>query len=161
MPYAIESGLVGIEILPGRNRYLRVVRKIGIKISNDDIPVKCRDLFAYLFLKTYPGGDRDQQWCPPKPERLPLRAFYVLGDEPPPTEEIVVRRLSPREATAELVSHTVAWTLFVPDLLTQHFEFCASTPQVVPVRELSYPRRIELLSEVAEVIRADLEGDRP
>jgi hypothetical protein len=104
--------------------------------------------------------DRDEQWCPPKPERLPLLAFYVLGDDPPEAENIVLRPLSPRESTAELVSHTVAWTLFAPDLLTRHLEFCASAAQAVPVRELSYPKRIELLPEVGEAIRADLERSR-
>jgi hypothetical protein len=104
--------------------------------------------------------DRDQQWRPPKPERLPMRAFYVLGEELPEASKPVVTALSPREATAELVSHTVAWTLFPPDLLRRHLELCASAAGAVPVRELSYPKRIELLPEVAETIRADLERSR-
>jgi len=100
----------------------------------------------------------ERQWCGQKPERLPLCALYVLGEEASPGSGVTTEALSMSSATVEILRHSAAWTLFPPELVDHHLAFCASIAETVPVRRLAYPRHFGILPEVAAAIRADLEA---
>jgi len=100
----------------------------------------------------------ERQWCGQKPERLPLRALYVLGEEALPGSGVTTESMSVSNATAEVLQNSAVWTLFPPELMDRHLAVCARIAETVPVRRLAYPRRFEILPEVAAAIRADLEG---
>lgn len=77
----------------------------------------------------------------------PLAALCVL--EPvPPASEVRGEVLPPGGAAAELLRHTIAGSLFAPDLLTDHLGFAASIAGRVPVRRLSVPRRLDVGPQV-------------
>jgi hypothetical protein len=101
--------------------------------------------------------ENHQQWCPPRPGRLPLRAVYVLDEDPSSGSAITTESLPLNDAAATALEHSAAWTLFPPELMNRHLAFCGRIAETVPVRRLTYPRRLEVLPEVAAAIQADLE----
>jgi hypothetical protein len=92
------------------------------------------------------------------PERMPLRAAYVIAQPSPVRREIAVERLAQQEAALALVRHTVAARLFDRELLANHLAFATQAAQRIPVRRLLYPRDYGLLPRVAAAIEADLAG---
>jgi hypothetical protein len=92
------------------------------------------------------------------PERIPLRAAYVL-DLPGPdaAEDVSIDRLDPGRSLAVLVRHTVAVRLFGRSLMAAYLSLIGSAWSM-PLRPLSYPRRFETLSTVAAAIAADFKG---
>ena len=96
------------------------------------------------------------QWRPPKPERLPLRALYILDQTSPPESRVTITTLPPTDATVTILQHSAAWTLFPPELMNRHLAFCARIAETLPVRRLSYPRRVEALPEVAAAVQTDI-----
>lgn len=100
----------------------------------------------------------DQQPSLGTPERMALRAIYVLSRPDAAQVAAHIECLSPRGALLALVRHTVAACLFDEGLQAQHLEFCARTVTRLPVRSLCYPRGFDSLPCVREVILADLEA---
>ncbi len=98
------------------------------------------------------------QWCGQQPERLPLRALYLLGESEAEGRGVTIEPLAPTDAVLEILRQTAAWSLYSPDLAGRHLAMCARIAETVPVRRLSYPRRFEILPEVAAAIRADLQA---
>ena len=96
------------------------------------------------------------QWRPPKPERLPLRALYILDQDSRPESRVTITTLPPTDATVTILQHSAAWTLFPPELMNRHLAFCARIAETLPVRRLSYPRRVEALPEVAAAVQTDI-----
>lgn len=92
------------------------------------------------------------------PDRMPLRAAYVIAPPDPARREIAVEALSQQEAALALVRHTVAARLFDRELLANHLAFATQAAQRIPVRRLLYPRDYALLPRVAAAIEADLAG---
>ena len=88
-------------------------------------------------------------------DKVPLQALYVLPPKPS-TSRIVVRRLSGRSAFLPIVQNTFNNTVLHHDRLKQQFAFASRLVNLVPVKRLSYPRRLDLLPDVAEAILADI-----
>ncbi len=101
----------------------------------------------------------NEQWCPPRPDRIPLRALFLLSGESSPGTGITSTALSTTDATVAILEHSAAWTFFPPELTQQHLAFCARIAQTVPVHRLSYPRRLDALQEVAAAIFDDIARD--
>ena len=91
-----------------------------------------------------------------QPERMPLRAIYLLSAPETGRAACEIRAVSPREAALALVRHTVAARLFDSDLLARHMAFCSTVAKRVPVRILSYPRQVAWLPRVRDALEADL-----
>lgn len=89
------------------------------------------------------------------PSELPLQAIYLLAaaraDAP-----VVLEPLCGRTAVLALLAHTAAARLFDRRLLEQHLAFCAHVALQTPMRLLRYPRRVEMLSQVQQVLEQDL-----
>lgn len=90
------------------------------------------------------------------PERMPLRAVYVIAPPDPTRRDITVEPLSQQAAALALVRHTVAARLFDKELLAKHLAFAASAAKRIPVRRLAYPHDYGLLPRVAAAVEADL-----
>jgi hypothetical protein len=77
----------------------------------------------------------------------PLLALCVL-EPAPPASAVRGEVLPPAGAAAELLRHTIAGSLFAPDLLTDHLGFAAALAGRVPVHRLAVPRRLDVGAEV-------------
>jgi hypothetical protein len=95
------------------------------------------------------------QWRRPAPETVQLAAVYVLD---PGGDEVEVRRLSRREAALALVRQTVAARLFDAELQARHLDFCVEAARRLPILELRYPRRREVLPSMTAAIVAGPAG---
>ncbi len=88
----------------------------------------------------------------------PLKALYVL--DPPTTpsrdQRIAIRPLPQRQAFLELTANTFNSVVTHPDRLKNQFAFASQVAAGVPVRRLSYPRRLDALPSVREAILSDL-----
>ncbi|HVN75236.1 MAG TPA: hypothetical protein VMT19_02895 [Thermoanaerobaculaceae bacterium] len=90
------------------------------------------------------------------PHAVALRAAYLLGvPDAASSRAVSVEALDPARGLAALVRHTVAVRLFSRDLLAAYLEALAAAP-ALPVRVLRYPRRHEVLPEVAAALAADV-----
>ncbi len=95
------------------------------------------------------------------PERMPLRALYVLEAADPQQVNVDVRPMGRPEATLALARHTIAARLFDKRLMAEHLAFCVQAAAHVRVCRLSYPRRFEVLPSVRDAIAADLRRPAP
>lgn len=86
------------------------------------------------------------------PERMPLRAIYVLGSG----SEVNAAPIRPGVATLALAGNTVAGRLFGRSLLGRHLNYCADLATRLSVRHLSYPRELDRLPAVRDALAADL-----
>ncbi|MFC1628300.1 hypothetical protein ACFL3H_04210 [Gemmatimonadota bacterium] len=85
---------------------------------------------------------------------VPLQVLYVLAS-PGDTcsdKEVTIRSLPPSEACMELVRNT--FNTFIDDRgrLRNQFDFSTDVAKRVPVKMLSYPRRLDHLPEVVESV---------
>lgn len=91
---------------------------------------------------------------------VPLRALYVLPQRPGNSQRtarrIMVRRMSGRASFLPIVQNTFNDTVLHPDRLKQQFAFAARLASLIPIKRLSYPRRLDLLPAVVDAILADL-----
>jgi hypothetical protein len=88
---------------------------------------------------------------------FPLRAIYIL--RPPASlhsPRIVIRQLSPRRAFLALVKNTFNAIVVDPERLKRQFVLAGRLATTVPVKSLSYPRRLKRLPAVREAVRSDL-----
>ncbi len=87
-----------------------------------------------------------------------LRAIYVLtfpgGSSR--SDRITIRALSPRRAFLELLKNTFNAMVLEPARLTRQFDLAARLASRIPVRSLSFPRRLGRLPAVREAILRDL-----
>ena len=85
------------------------------------------------------------------PEELPLGKICVLAndglDEGP-----AIQSLSVSQSVPVLLAHTAGARLFDPQLLEKHLAFCIQAAEGVPVTRLSYPRRMEALPEIRQLL---------
>ena len=86
---------------------------------------------------------------------VPLQALYVLPHKPSKSR-ILIRRLSGRSSFLPIVQNTFNDTVLHPDRLKQQFAVAARLASVIPIKRLSYPRRLEMLPAVADAILADV-----
>lgn len=89
---------------------------------------------------------------------VPLRACYVL--QPPiirrSPARVTINPLSPREACLELIANTFNTIITDPARLARQFSWAAQLAGTVPVKSLSYPRRLTHIPAVLAAIQKDL-----
>jgi hypothetical protein len=86
---------------------------------------------------------------------VPLRALYVLPKRSS-KHRIGVRTLLGRASFLPLIANTFNDCVVTPARLKQQFAFAGKVTAAVPVRQLSYPRSLELLPAVADAILSNL-----
>lgn len=86
------------------------------------------------------------------PEQIPVNRFIVLADPVEVGSPAVIQLMKQGQALQSLVSHTASTRLFDEHLLTKHLEDCAMTVRQLPVFELIYPRRMESLAHIKELL---------
>lgn len=86
------------------------------------------------------------------PEQVPLLGLVWLA---PPVEagSPQLSTLAGAAAVTRVVAATVAARLFPPQLGERHLGFCAHVARAVPVADLIYPRRRELIPGVLQAVR--------
>ncbi len=87
-----------------------------------------------------------------------LRAIYALA---PPVENsrgdrITIRPFSPRRAVLELLKNTFNAVIVEPARLRRQFDLAARLASRIPVKSLSFPRRLARLPAVREAILSDV-----
>ena len=89
---------------------------------------------------------------------LPLHRLYLLGmpDAKGQRRGVTIRRLPPRRTFLELVRNNYNEDVVSRDRLTRQLAFSAALAMSVPVKLLSYPRRLSELPAVHAAVRADL-----
>jgi hypothetical protein len=86
---------------------------------------------------------------------VPLQALYVLPHKPSKSR-ILIRRLSGRSSFLPIVQNTFNDTVLHPDRLKQQFAVAARLASLIPIKRLSYPKRLDMLSAVADAILVDI-----
>jgi len=86
---------------------------------------------------------------------VPLQALYVLPHKPSKSR-ILVRRLSGRSSFLPIVQNTFNSTVLHPGRLKQQFAFAGRLASLIPIKRLSYPKRLDMLPAVADAILADI-----
>jgi hypothetical protein len=86
---------------------------------------------------------------------VPLRALYVLPKRSS-KRRIAVRTLLGRASFLPLIANTFNDCVVTPARLKQQFAFAGKITAAVPLRQLSFPRGLELLPAVADAILSDL-----
>ena len=89
---------------------------------------------------------------------VPLRAIFALPSGSG-AATISIRRAKGHRALLALVKNTFDATLFSRRRLEQQFSFASRLAKLVPVKLLSYPRRMDLLPAIVASILADLARD--
>lgn len=85
----------------------------------------------------------------------PLSALFWLGDPeavPEPTM-VSLKRLGGADLARNLIASAMNSRYHQPDRLVRQFRFSEQVAQSLPVYELSYPRRFEVMSQVVEEIK--------
>ncbi len=95
-----------------------------------------------------------EQWGCARPDVVPLAAIYVLALGRP-NDALKMKRLSTREGALVALRHTVAGSLFGPELKASHLDFCLALASRLPVREMVVPRGPGLPPGLIERIRTD------
>jgi hypothetical protein len=90
---------------------------------------------------------------------VPLRALFAIPSQSG-SATISIQRAKGHAALLPLVKNTFEPTLFSRHRLEQQFRFANRLAKCVPVKLLSYPRRMELLPAVVAAILTDLAQDR-
>lgn len=87
---------------------------------------------------------------------LPLSRLYLLGEADVDTPAIAT--LSPSQALIGLIANAFVLDIKNPDVLRRNLSAGARLVREVPMRELDYPRRYEVLDEVVDAVLADVAG---
>ncbi len=132
-----------IKLFPGMARRLLGKRAAGVRMNT---------LTPKLVIRL--AEHRKMCWG----HAAPLRAIYVLT--PPQArgggDRIASRSLSPRRACIALLQSTFNPVVVEPARLARQLDFAARLARQVPVRSLSFPRRLARLPAVREAILSDL-----
>ena len=103
------------------------------------------------------SGKMMMQPSRPRPGRggIPLKALYYLGDLPgqAATHEVVAVSLSGFELMRVLLSSAMDDRNATADRLHRQLRFAGRVVATVPIRALRYPRRFDVMSDVAAEIR--------
>jgi len=90
---------------------------------------------------------------------VPLKAIYVLRPPAPAhrrPRQATIRPLSRRQACLALIANTFNTVITEPARLARQLDRAAELASVVPVKSLSYPRRLSHIPAVLAAIRKDL-----
>jgi hypothetical protein len=84
-----------------------------------------------------------------------LRALYTLPYKPSKSR-ILVRRLAGRSSFLPIVQNTFNTTVLHAQRLKQQFAFASRLARLIPIKRLSYPKRLDILPDIADAILADM-----
>jgi len=92
------------------------------------------------------------------PDQVPLKAIFVLRGKPAksPGRRITIRTLGPRQAFLELVGNTFNSVVKEPPRIRRQFDQAARLIAAIPIKSLTYPRRLASLPEVVQAVCAHL-----
>ncbi|MFI5280420.1 MAG: hypothetical protein ACHQU1_07985 [Gemmatimonadales bacterium] len=136
--YTAHPGIPRIKLFPSVAR--RVLRRTaGVPLnhgtSKQILPLEADQAFA-------------------RPVRL--AALYVLAHPTASAYRIAVTPVSRSDAALELVRNTFNTVVDDRDRLTRQFRFVSRLALRVPVKRLTYPRRLAALAAVVDAVLADL-----
>ena len=88
----------------------------------------------------------------------PLETIYVLGQPAsrPPSTQVTIRTLPLRRACLKLIANTFNTVITDQARLARQFNWAAQLASTVPVKSLSYPRRLSHIPAVLAAIHKDL-----
>ena len=86
---------------------------------------------------------------------VPLQSLYVLPRKPSQLR-IGIRRLSGRASFLPIIQNTFNNTVLHSDRLKRQFEFAARLARLIPIKQLFYPRRLNMLPDVADAVLEDI-----
>ena len=89
--------------------------------------------------------------------RLPLAALYVL-DGRPTARRVTIEPLRPADALLAVIRHTFNTIVQDRDRLANQLQLGSRLVQAVPVRRLTFPRRLASLPEVCAALVRDATG---
>lgn len=105
-----------------------------------------------FLLQDYPQLKLADARAPHKARDQSLQAIFRLLPEA--TDSVRLKRLAKTEAMLQLIRHTVAARLFNDAMLREHARFSKRLSATVPVIQVSYPRKLELLPQLrTELVR--------
>jgi len=90
---------------------------------------------------------------------VPLRVLYVLPKRNS-KRKIGVKTLSGRASFLPLIANTFNDSVLTPGRLKQQFAFAGKVTAAVPLRQLFYPKGLQLLPAVVDAIFSDLSRER-
>ncbi|MGZ4839193.1 MAG: hypothetical protein ACXVZR_11635 [Terriglobales bacterium] len=88
-------------------------------------------------------------------QKIPLRSIYMLPRRPASSSTISVRRVRGRASFLPLIRNCFNDTVTRPERLKQQFVFATRVAGLVPIKRLSYPKRLDLLPSVVDALVAD------
>jgi hypothetical protein len=91
-------------------------------------------------------------------DQVRLRAIYVLP-EAASDLPMAVERLSGRASFLPLIQNTFNNAVLSRGRIQQQFAFAERLVKLVPIKQLSFPKGLDLLPRVADQILADLENE--
>ncbi len=140
--YAVHPGMPRIKLFPSVAR-----RVLGADVRSPQL----NDGTSKRILPLDPGQAHGAP--------VPLRALYVLSGPNAASRQsrsgVAVAPLSPASACLELVRHTFNTVVADRERLARQFAFASEVAAAVPLRRLSYPRRLAALPAVCEAVLAD------
>jgi len=86
-------------------------------------------------------------------QEFPLRSIYLLPQKS--GSRISVRQLRGHASFLPLISNCFNDIVTSPERLKQQFAFASRVAELVPVRQLSYPKKLAMLPRVVDTILAD------
>jgi hypothetical protein len=91
-------------------------------------------------------------------EAMPLVAMYVLGrgSGRRASEAVTLHSLSQRKAFLHLTENTFNSVIVSPERLTRQFELAGRLASRVPMKLLTYPRKLEQLPAVLDAVLQDM-----
>ena len=135
---------------PGPPR-LKLFPKVAVKVLGGNRPgTKMNPGTRKLILQLADG-----EYCA---TAVPLKVMYALH---PPTgrhslTRVISRTLSKRQACLKLIANTYNTIIADPARLARQFAWAARLANAVPVKSLSYPRRLAHIHAVVAAIHKDL-----
>ncbi len=139
--YAVQPGMPRVKLFPAVARRVLGAPARGVRMN---------DGTAKRILPLGPGETARQP--------APLRALYVLaapGAGARRDGRAVIEPLSPARALLEVVRHSFNTIVVDRDRLARQFAFAAALAAAVPIRRLSFPRRLDQLPAVCRAVLAD------
>ena len=85
-----------------------------------------------------------------------LKAIYVLAPPSNDRTRVVIRHMSKRQTCLALIRNTFNTAITDPDRLRRQFALAVSVAATVPIKLIAYPRTLDDLRRVRQVILADV-----
>jgi hypothetical protein len=97
-----------------------------------------------------------EQYGAARPARVRVRAILLLAGDEGAGDDVRIDRPAASDAVLALASSIVAARLFDAPLRVRSLDFCVAAVAAVPVHRLTFPKRLESLSAIADAVAAHL-----